>query len=110
MSLAENDLFDVRRATSAIGLLHDFNAAGVLDAADVHVARRLAALAGDDDEQVALAAALAVRGPRLGHVYVDLATIRETATVDGTPTGVMAWRPPAALVIALSDLLDRRYP
>ena len=82
VSLTENDLFDVRRATSATGLLHDFNAAGVLDAADVHVARRLAALAGDHDEQVALAAALAVRGPRLGHVYVDLATIRETATVD----------------------------
>ena len=54
----------------------------MLDAADVHVARRLAALAGEPDEQVALAAALAVRGPRLGHVYVDLATIRETATVD----------------------------
>ena len=31
---------------------------------------------------MALAVALAVRGPRLGHVYVDLATIRETAAVD----------------------------
>ena len=31
--------------------------------ADVHVALRLAALAGEDDEQVALAAALAVRAP-----------------------------------------------
>ena len=30
-----------------------------------------------------LAAALAVRAPRLGHVFVDLATIRETAAVDG---------------------------
>ena len=29
-----------------------------------------------------LAAALAVRGPRLGHVYVDVATIRDTVTVD----------------------------
>ncbi|HEX6619414.1 MAG TPA: exodeoxyribonuclease V subunit alpha, partial [Solirubrobacteraceae bacterium] len=94
MSLAENDLFDVRRATSATGLLHDFNAAGVLDAADVHVARRLAALAGDPDEQVALAAALAVRGPRLGHVYVDLATIRQTATVDAEEAvdlSALAW-------------------
>ena len=35
MSLAETDLFDVRRATSATGLLHDFNAAGVLDAAEI---------------------------------------------------------------------------
>ena len=31
---------------------------------------------------MALAAALAVRGPRLGHVYVDVATIRDTVTVD----------------------------
>jgi exodeoxyribonuclease V alpha subunit len=94
VSLAENDLFDVRRATSATGLLHDFNAAGVLDAADVHVARRLTALAGEPDEQVALAAALAVRGPRLGHVYVDLATIRETATVDAEEAvdlSTLAW-------------------
>jgi exodeoxyribonuclease V alpha subunit len=94
VSLAENDLFDVRRATGATGLLHDFNAAGVLDAADVHVARRLTALAGEDDEQVALAAALAVRGPRLGHVYVDLATIRETATVDAEEAvdlSALAW-------------------
>ena len=29
-----------------------------------------------------LAAALAVRGPRLGHVFVDLATIRDTASVE----------------------------
>jgi len=94
VSLAENDLFDVRRAAGATGLLHDFNAAGVLDAADVHVARRLTALAAEPDEHVALAAALAVRGPRLGHVYVDLATIRETATVDAEEAvdlSTLAW-------------------
>jgi exodeoxyribonuclease V alpha subunit len=71
-----------RLATRAAGVLRAFNEAGVLAPADVHVARRLAALAGEHDESVALAAALAVRGPRLGHVYVDLATIRATATVD----------------------------
>ena len=43
---------------------------------------RLAALASCEDEAALLAAALAVRGPRLGHVYVDLETIRDTATVD----------------------------
>ena len=59
-----------------------FNEAGVLAAADVHVAARLAALAGERDEAVALAVALAVRAPRLGHVHVDLATIRGTAAVD----------------------------
>jgi len=79
---AEVDPFDVRRALQAPALLRAFNDAGVLGAADVHVARRLAALAGEDDEAVALAAALAARSPRLGHVYVDLGTIADTATVD----------------------------
>ena len=54
----------------------------MLGAADLHVARRLAELAGEEDESVTLAAALAVRGPRLGHVYVDVTTIRDTVTVD----------------------------
>jgi exodeoxyribonuclease V alpha subunit len=71
-----------RIATRAAGLLQQFNQAGVLAPADVHVARRLAALVPDADESVALAVALAVRAPRIGHVYVDLATIRDTATVD----------------------------
>jgi exodeoxyribonuclease V beta subunit len=31
----------------------------------------------------------------------------DTPAVDGTPAGVFAWRPPAALVVALSDVLDR---
>jgi exodeoxyribonuclease V alpha subunit len=74
--------FDVRRASHAPGLLREFNDAGVLAAADVHVAVRLSELTGEEDEAVTLAAALAVRAPRLGHVYVDLATIRDTATVD----------------------------
>lgn len=76
------DDFEVRHALRSRGVLREFNAIGVLAAADVHVAERLAALAGEEDELVVLAAALAVRAPRLGHVYVDLATIRETATVD----------------------------
>src|SRR3954469_13912349 len=73
---------DARLVLAASGLLREFNEAGVLAPADVHVARRLSQLAGEDDEAVLLAAALAVRGPRLGHVCVDLATIRDTATVD----------------------------
>jgi exodeoxyribonuclease V alpha subunit len=76
------DTFDARRAVSAAGLLRVFNEAAVLTAADVHVATRLAALAGEQDEAVKLAVALAVRGPRLGHVFVDLTTIRESATVE----------------------------
>jgi exodeoxyribonuclease V beta subunit len=34
----------------------------------------------------------------------------DTPAVDGVPGGVFAWRPPAALVIDLSDLLDGRVP
>ena len=62
-------------------LLGPFNAAGILAPADVHVALRLAQLAGDRDE-LALAAALAVRAPRVGHVHVDLAAVQTTVAAD----------------------------
>jgi len=76
------DWFDAGRACAATGLLGRFNDAELLTAADVHVAGRLAELGGDDGEAVKLAAAFAVRGPRLGHVFVDLATLRDTAAVE----------------------------
>jgi exodeoxyribonuclease V alpha subunit len=85
-ALPDVDPLDARRAVRASGLLAEFNAAGVLAAADVHVARTLGQLSGVEDEEVLLAAALAVRGPRLGHVRVDLATIRRTAAVDADET------------------------
>lgn len=74
-----DDLHDRRVARSATGLLRDFNLAEVLVAADVHVATRAGHLTGVDDEQVLLAAALAVRAVRLGSVCVDLATVATTA-------------------------------
>lgn len=64
-------------------LLAAFNRAGVLAPADVHVARRLGRLGGDDDELVALAAAFAVRAPRLGHVKADLLSVRGVAQAEG---------------------------
>jgi exodeoxyribonuclease V alpha subunit len=76
------DVFDSRIAARAAGRLRAFNEAGVLSAADVHVARRMAGLVGETSEEVVLAAALAVRGPRLGHVFVDLGSIRDTASVE----------------------------
>lgn len=76
------DRFDGLRARSAEGLLAAFSEVGVLAAADVHVARCLTTLCGEHDDQVLLAAALAVRAPRLGHVHVDLASIRTTVSVD----------------------------
>ena len=76
------DPFEARRVAGATGLLREFNEIGVLSAADVHVAARMAELVGEESESVRLAVALAVRGPRLGHVFVDLATIPDTATVE----------------------------
>ncbi len=76
------DPYDVSLARRAGGLLRLFNEAGVLAAADVHVALRLGVLAGTDDEKVLLGAALAVRCPRLGHVCVDLMSIASTVSTD----------------------------
>lgn len=63
---------DPRVARGASGLLADFNAAGLVDAADVRVAERVAALAGEDDDRVRLAVALAVGSVRGGSVGLDL--------------------------------------
>ncbi len=105
------DPFDPARVLDAPEPLRAFNDAGVLAAADVHVALRLAGLAGAWDGDLALAAALAVRAPRLGHVYVDLATIRETAAVEGEePVDLTAlpWPEPDAWLarVASSPLAD----
>ena len=61
----------------ADGLLRTFAEAGVLVAADVHVALRLQRLGGEDRPAVLLAAALAVRSVRAGSVCVDLATVAD---------------------------------
>jgi exodeoxyribonuclease V alpha subunit len=79
---AGRDPFDVRLVRRASGVLRAFNEAGVLAAADLHVALRLAALGGGGDDAVLLAAALAVRAPRLRHVCADLASARDTVTSD----------------------------
>ncbi len=82
------DAFDAALALGATGLLAEFNRAGVLTTSDVHVALRLARLgAAAPDEGVDLAVALAARAPRLGHVCVDLATIRATASAEGEGDG-----------------------
>jgi exodeoxyribonuclease V alpha subunit len=99
------DQFDPRFSLHASGLLRQFNEAGVIDAADVHVARELARLGGERDETVLLAVALAVRGPRLGHVHVELAQIRDTAAVDAEEPidlAALAWPEPQAWIAAVS--------
>ncbi|GAA1477674.1 exodeoxyribonuclease V subunit alpha [Nocardioides aestuarii] len=69
------DPYDARLALGVTGPLAELNRAGVLEAADVHVARRVTALAGDDDPLVALAVAVAVRAVRSGSVCVRLAEV-----------------------------------
>src|SRR6185437_4574788 len=104
-TVRERDPFEARFALHASGLLRQFNDAGVVDAADVHVARELGRLGGEGYEAVLLAVALAVRGPRLGHVHVDLARIRDTAAVDAEePIDLAAldWPEPRAWIARVS--------
>ncbi|MCW2697286.1 MAG: recD [Modestobacter sp.] len=76
----------------ATGLLHEFAAAGVLSAADVHVALRLSRLGNERSETVLLAAALAVRGVRTGSVCVELATVAGSVVPDeDAPPVELAW-------------------
>ncbi len=63
---------DPRLAVRASGLLARFNSAGVLAAADVHVAQRLGEITGEDDDRVRLAVALTVRAVRAGSVCLRL--------------------------------------
>jgi exodeoxyribonuclease V alpha subunit len=111
----EIDRYDVRVARRASAPLIAFNEAGVLVAADVHVAQRLAELAKEASDAVVLAAAFAVRAPRLGHVFVDLARIHETATVDADEPVDLAslpWPEPSAWIaqVAASTLVGPDRP
>lgn len=99
------DSFEPRIAAGAGGLLRAFNQAGVLSAADVHVATRLGELAGEPSEAVRLAVALAVRAPRQGHVFVDVETIPETAAVESeepVDLSALAWPMPAAWLTSVA--------
>jgi exodeoxyribonuclease V alpha subunit len=78
LDILHDDLHDVRLATRAQELLATFNAAGVLTAADVHVASALGRLCGEFNDEVLLAAALTVRAVREGSVCLDLADARRS--------------------------------
>ncbi len=85
---------DARLALHAEPLLAEHNRAGIVSAADVHVARRLGRLAGEADERVRLAVALAVRAVRSGSVCVELDD-REALAVpeaeDAAPADDLRW-------------------
>ena len=84
------DVHDRRMVRGLSGLLGAFNEAGLLEAADVHVAQRLCSIVGETDETVALAVGVAVRAVRHGSVCVDL-----TALVESLPA--LPWPPLARM-------------
>jgi exodeoxyribonuclease V alpha subunit len=93
------DVHDLRRARGATGQLREFNAAGVLHAADVHVATRLGRLGGEHGEDVLLAAALAVRAVRTGSVCVELHAVGRTVLGESDElldVSALPWPEPAA--------------
>jgi len=93
------DPHDPRFVRGSDGLLARFNAAGVLAAADVHVATRLGRLGGETDETVLLAAALAVRAVRHGSVCVDLDEVGTTVLGEGdelVDVSALPWPDPPA--------------
>jgi hypothetical protein len=75
------DASDARVVAAPPEALLTWNLAGIIGPAEVHGARTLAALVGDDRSEVLLAAALALRAPLHGHVCVELGTVAETITV-----------------------------
>jgi exodeoxyribonuclease V alpha subunit len=89
----------------AAGLLEEFDQAGILAPADVHVAMRLGALTGESDDRVLLAIALTVRNTRHGSVVLDLADAATTVTADADDselieTSELCWPAPGEWIAA----------
>jgi exodeoxyribonuclease V alpha subunit len=81
-------------------MLDDLQSGGVLDAIDVHLARTVGRLAGEQRDEVLLAAALASRAVQRGHVCFDLASIAERPLVDDEGEALPLVLPPAPEWIA----------
>ena len=95
------DAWDRRLVLGADVPLAQLNRAGVLTAADLHVAARLRRLGPEPSEAVLLAVALAVRAVRHGSVCVDLTTVGEV--VDRLlDEPVVSWPAPEEWVAALT--------
>ena len=95
-----------RIVVGTAGLLAPFNDGGALSPLDTHAATVIARLWGETDETVLLAAALAVRGTRFGHVCVDIANQREALVVEGQPPEVvdaLPWPDPVEWTSAVRD-------
>lgn len=90
---------------SASGLLAAFNDGGALSPLEVHAATVIARLWDESDQTVMLAAALAVRGTRFGHVCIRLAKQREGMVIEGQPPEVveaLPWPDPEEWMAAVS--------
>jgi exodeoxyribonuclease V alpha subunit len=103
------DEFDSTLALGATGILRDFNQAGVIVAADVHVAARLTALLAEGNQSVALACALVARAVRAGSICLDLTEVRDEVGDDGAE---LAWPDLDGWLAALaaSPLLAAPHP
>jgi exodeoxyribonuclease V alpha subunit len=103
------DEFDSTLALAATGILRDFNRAGVILAADVHVASRLTKLLAESNESVALACALVARAVRAGSVCLDLTEVRDEVGDDGAE---LTWPDLDGWLVALaaSPLLAAPHP
>ncbi|WP_338749068.1 exodeoxyribonuclease V subunit alpha [Janibacter alittae] len=83
MTTIEADRYDRRLALGATGDLATLNSAGVVEAADVHVATRLAQLVDEADPLVRVTLALVVRAAREGSTSLDPEHARELLTESG---------------------------
>ena len=79
------------------GVIAEFNDAGVLDPLDVLSSAAIARLVDEQDPASILAAALTVRGSRLGHVCIRPHALPETIVLDPDEAG---FRP--SLLVRLS--------
>ncbi len=86
-----DDPRDRRLALGVTGMLGRFNAAGVIEAADAHTARRIQALAAEPDDEAALALALTVRSLRHGSVCLDLHDLVTETLPDGLSWPAAGW-------------------
>ncbi|WP_336083743.1 AAA family ATPase [Nocardia sp. SSK8] len=99
----------IQVAQRGTGLLRVFNEAGILSAADVHVAVRLGRMGREDSEDVLFAAALAVRAVRSGSVCLELARMREIGvdadetrdTTTGLDPALLPWPDEERVLTAL---------
>ncbi|MFK5633659.1 MULTISPECIES: exodeoxyribonuclease V subunit alpha [unclassified Ornithinimicrobium] len=91
---------DRRLTLGTDGTLTPFNRAGVLTAADVHVARTLARAVHEQDETAVLAAAVATRAVRSGSVAVDLADL---ATAGAAALPDLPWPDPGTWTSVVAD-------